>query len=96
MIRKSIATATLVFAFALAPVGAVYASPDDYSPAAIEDASGPRDVGATIDDASGPRSTVTEDNPYGAGAALESANGPREVGAPIDQATKPRPVAKKK
>lgn len=28
MIRKSIATAAMIFAFALAPVGAAYATPD--------------------------------------------------------------------
>ena len=93
MFRKYIPIAAVIAAFLIAPVAPAFAD-DDFGPAAIEDASEPRDVGAEIDDASGPRETVTDENPYGAGAALKNGSGPRKVGAKIDPATAPRPVQK--
>lgn len=49
MIRKSIATAAMIVAFALAPVGAAYATPDTGSGgASIESGDGPRTAGAEI------------------------------------------------
>lgn len=55
MIRKSIATAAMIVAFAFAPAVA-YADPDTGSGgASIETGDGPRDVGAKIEDGSGHR-----------------------------------------
>lgn len=49
MIRKSIATAAMIVAFAFAPVGAAYATPDTGSGgASIESGDGPRTAGEEI------------------------------------------------
>lgn len=77
MIRKSIATAALIFAIPGAPAVA-YADPDTGSGgASIETGDGPRDVGAKIEDGSGHRTV---------GAAIDDASEPRpDVLIPLDE-----------